>query len=233
MRILPPRLSWLWLVVFAGLTTACADSRGGSIPYATDQVPAPDKPRAAMSSEDYIVATGDVLTIDVFQAEKLSKEYVVDPSGKISVPLIGQVPAAGESIPELRRDIARRLSESYMNNPDVSIAVKESNNRMFTVDGAVRQPGMFPITEPLTLIQAVALARGTDERSNPRRVGIFRTIDGKRMAAAFDLTSIRRGKAADPQVYAGDIIVVDGSGSRSTFTTIMQSLPIFALFRPY
>lgn len=233
MRILPPRLSWLWLIIIASLTAACADKRGGSIPYAPGEISAPDRPAAPFSSEDYIVSTGDVLTIDVFQAEKLSKDYVVDPSGNISVPLIGQVSAIGKSIPELRRNIAGRLAENYMNNPDVSIAVKESTNRLLTVEGSVRQPGMFPVTERLTLIQAVALARGTDERANPRRVGIFRTVDGKRMAAAFDLTSIRRGEALDPQVYAGDIIVVDGAGKPSVFTTIMQTLPVFALFRPY
>ena len=77
------------------------------------------------------------------------------------------------------------------------------------------------------------MARGTDENSNPRRVAIFRTVGGQRMAAAFDLTSIRRGENPDPQVYAGDIVVVDGSRANSTFSKIVAALPLVAIFRPF
>lgn len=180
-----------------------------------------------------MVTTGDVLTIDVFQAEKLSKDYTVDPAGNITMPLIGAVAAVGKSVPDLRRDIARRLGEQYMNNPDVSVTIKESVNRLLTVDGAVKQAGMFPVTGPLTLIQAIAAARGLDQGANPHRVGVFRTIDGKRTAAAFDLTSIRAGEAPDPEVYAGDIVVVDGRNGQSPLLTVLQTLPVLALFRPY
>lgn len=232
MHILLPRLSWLGLVVIAGLTAGCAQSRGGTIPYSSD-MRAPDAPGKAMTVENYVVMPGDVLTIDVFQAEQLSKNYTVDPTGNLAVPLIGTVMAAGKSIPEVRRDIAGRLAKTYMNNPDVSIALKESVNRTVTVDGAVKQPGMFSVTSPLTLIQAVAMARGTDDNANPHRVGIFRTIEGKRVAAAFDLTSIRDGEEPDPQVYPGDIVVVGGGRGKSTLLTVLQTLPVIALFRPY
>ncbi len=77
------------------------------------------------------------------------------------------------------------------------------------------------------------MARGTDEFANPRRVAIFRRIDGQRMAAAFDLTSIRRGEMPDPDVYPGDIIYVDGSQARRALRDIFGALPILALFRPY
>lgn len=232
MHILLPRLSWLGLVMVAGLATGCAQGRGGTIPYAT-QMPAPDTPGKAMSVANYLVMPGDVLTIDVFQAEQLSKDYTVDPTGNLAIPLIGSIIAAGKSIPELRRDIASRLAQTYMNNPDVSIALKESVNRTVTVDGAVRQPGMFSVTSPLTLIQAVAMAKGTDEGANAHRVGIFRTVDGKRVAAAFDLTSIRDGEEPDPQIYPGDIVVVAGGKGKSTLLTVLQTLPVLALFRPY
>ena len=74
----------------------------------------------------------------------------------------------------------------------------------------------------MTLMQAVAMARGADENANPKRVAIFRQIKGKRSAAAFDLTSIRKGEMDDPAVYAGDIIVVDGSAIKAAQKQIME-----------
>jgi polysaccharide export outer membrane protein len=82
----------------------------------------------------------------------------------------------------------------------------------------------------MTLIQAVALAKGTTEDANARRVAIFRTIGGQRQAAAFDLAAIRHGEAPDPQVYPGDIIVVDGSGVKAAFKRIIQAIPALGTF---
>jgi polysaccharide export outer membrane protein len=96
----------------------------------------------------------------------------------------------------------------------------------------VKDGGQFPVGGPITLIQAVAMAKGTTEDSNPRRVAVFRTIGGQRQAAAFDLTSIRRGEMADPQIYPGDIIVVDGSSVKATEKQIFQSIPLLAIFGP-
>jgi polysaccharide export outer membrane protein len=82
-------------------------------------------------------------------------------------------------------------------------------------------------------MQAVAMARGTDENANPRRIAVFRTIGGERMAAAFDLVSIRRGQMEDPKIYPGDIVVVDGSAIKAIQREILQALPIFSVFRPF
>jgi len=102
-----------------------------------------------------------------------------------------------------------------------------------TVDGAVRESGSFPAAGPLSLIQTVAMAKGTTEDANPRRVAVFRVIGGQRQAAAFDLTAIRRGEAKDPQIYPGDIVVVDGSSIKSTQKQVLQSIPLLALFGPF
>jgi polysaccharide export outer membrane protein len=101
-----------------------------------------------------------------------------------------------------------------------------------TVDGAVNQAGQYPIAGPMTLIQAVALARGTSDDANSRRVAVFRTIGGQRQAAAFDLTAIRRGEASDPKIYPGDIVVVDGSKIKAAQKQIFQSFPLLTVFRP-
>ena len=81
-------------------------------------------------------------------------------------------------------------------------------------------------------MQAVALAGGTTEDANARRVAVFRTIGGQRQAAAFDLTAIRHGQAKDPEIYPGDIVVVDGSSVKSGFKKFVQSIPLLAIFGP-
>jgi polysaccharide export outer membrane protein len=85
----------------------------------------------------------------------------------------------------------------------------------------------------MTLMQAVALAGGADdETANMHRVAIFRTIDGKRQAAAFDLVSIQHGEMADPPVYSGDIVIVDGSGIKAAEKQLFRAFPLFSVFRP-
>ena len=101
-----------------------------------------------------------------------------------------------------------------------------------TVDGAVREGGSFNVAGPISLIQAVAMAKGTSEDANARRVAVFRTIGGQRQAAAFDLTAIRRGQSPDPQIYPGDIVVVDGSSVKATQKAILQSIPLLSIFGP-
>jgi polysaccharide export outer membrane protein len=194
---------------------------------------APDAPVVATLEEDYKIAPLDTLKINVFQVPDLSGDYEVDLTGNIAMPLVGNVKAVDKTARQLQADLVQRLGAKYLQNPDVSVGVKSSTRRSVTVDGSVRQPGIFPVTGPMTLMQAVAMARGTDENANPRRIAIFRQISGQRMAAAFDLTSIRRGEAEDPKVYSGDIIVVDGSSVKSLQREILQSIPILSIFRPF
>ena len=134
---------------------------------------------------------------------------------------------------ELDDKLTQLLGQKYFEHPDVSVAIKESTAHVVTVDGAVGQAGQYPVSGPMTLIQAVALARGTTDDANPRRVAVFRTIDGHRQAAAFDLTSIRRGEAPDPEIYAGDIVVVDGSKVKAVERQILSTVPLLGMFRPF
>ena len=149
------------------------------------------------------------------------------------MPFIGELDAANMTTAQLDERLSAKLGEKYLENPDVSVSIKRSTARVVTVDGAVRKSGSFPVAGPISLIQAVALAKGPTEEANPRRVAVFRTIQGQRQAAAFDLTSIRRGQSPDPQIYPGDIIVVDGSGIKALQKQLLQNLPIFSIFRPF
>jgi polysaccharide export outer membrane protein len=229
-----PNLARLALAVMLALAlSACAARRGGPVPYDVQNFGTPDAPAVATIEEDYKIAPLDTLKINVFQVADLSGDFEVDLLGNIAMPLIGNVKAADKTAQQLQADLVRRLGAKYLQKPDVSVGVKTSTRRNVTVDGSVRQPGMFPVNGPLTLIQAIAMARGTDENANPRRVAVFRQIGGQRMAAAFDLVSIRRGESEDPKVYSGDIIVVDGSGVKAIQREILTALPIFSVFRPF
>lgn len=227
----PRRLLALLSTLAALVVTSCADTRGGSIPY-DRPLAAPDAVNFQTLGDDYKIAPMDKLGIKVFKMEDLSGDYDVDLAGNISLPLIGEIKAANLTTVQLDDELTQKLGAKYLEHPDVSVAIKSSTAHVVTVDGAVNQGGSFPVAGPVSLIQAVAMARGTSEDANARRVAVFRTIGGQRQAAAFDLTSIRRGESPDPQIYPGDIIVVDGSSVKARQKQILQSIPLLAIFGP-
>ena len=223
----------IMLFAAAAAIAGCADKRGGPIPYNVENFGAPDAPSVIPLEQNYRIAPLDVLSVRVFKMADLTGDYEVDLTGKISMPLVGEVPAIDMTTAELDQRLTAKLGEKYLENPDVSVGVKSSTRRSVTVDGSVGKSGTYGINGPTSLIQAIAAAGGTTDKANPRRVAIFRQIGGQRQAAAFDLTSIRRGEMADPPVYPGDIIVVDGSETKEMHRQILNTLPILNIFRPF
>ena len=220
--------SSLALITLSG----CAGTRGGSIPYNVSNFGRADPPSANMLPEDYQIAPMDTLSVKLVGDDTVDGDYVVDLMGNISMPLIGDVRAAGLTPRQLDELLAQKLEEKYYEHPDVTVSMKASAGRNVTVDGAVTPAGAFPVLGPATLMQAVALAGGITDDANPHRVAIFRTIDSQRQAAAFDLVSIRRGEMTDPPVYAGDIIVVDGSTINAALKRIFMTTPLLRIFTP-
>lgn len=225
-------------LVLAGLVAAllfllsgCTEGRGGPLPYDVT-LARPDAAAIMPLEEGYRIAPLDKLTIKVLKMEDLTGEYNVDLAGNISLPLIGEVRAVNLTTAQLDGELTTKLGEKYLENPDVSVGIKESTSRVVTVDGAVKEAGAFPTIGPTSLMRAVALAGGVTEDANPRRVAVFRSVGGQRQGAAFDLVAIRRGQAQDPQIYPGDIVIVDGSGIKEAWKRLMQGLPLFTIFRP-
>src|SRR4051794_40834470 len=170
---LVPRVAFAVALMAASLIiSGCADTRGGSIPY-DRPLAAPDEQKFQVLPEDYKIAPMDTLTIKVFKAEDLSGDYSVDLAGHISLPLVGQVEAANLTTGQLDAKLKELLGAKYFENPDVSVAIKQSTAHVVTVDGAVNQAGQYPVGSALTLIQAVALAHGTSPDANARRVAVF------------------------------------------------------------
>lgn len=214
------------------LAAGCADKRGGSVPYDI-QLSRPDIESVEVVPVDQRIGPMDTIEVKVFQVEDLSGEHQVDLNGQINMPLIGKVAAQGKTAEELGQHIADRLGQKYLRSPNVNVMMKTAVAKTVTIDGAVGLPGVHPIQGTTTLIKAVALARGTTESANARRVIVFRNVKGQRTAGAFDLTAIRRAESPDPVIYGNDIIVVDGNNSRSRYREIIQTLPLLGLLNTF
>jgi polysaccharide export outer membrane protein len=229
------RLSLIAFITCAFFLLAACGGRGGPVPYEPVNFGKPDDMSASASLVPGPQRLGalDKVKITVFQSEDLSGEFQVDNTGKIDFPLIGAVAAQGKTTEELRQTLASRLGERYLQNPNVQVSLISQNEQIITVDGSVNGPGVFTVKGPTTLMRAIALARGAAPDANLSRVVVFRTINGERMAGAFDLADIRRAKVEDPVIYGNDIVIVDGSRAQRLFSQLMGSIPLLSVLRPY
>ncbi|HEY8572375.1 polysaccharide biosynthesis/export family protein [Phenylobacterium sp.] len=218
------------------LAAAAFIALAGAPALAAPSLPPPDSAGVLRpESAEYRIGAQDQLEINVFGIEELKRTVQVDSGGKILLPLVGSVQAGGRTPDELSADLVTALKKKYMKDPQVIVTVKEAQSQRVTVDGAVLQPGVYPLTGPTTLLQAVSLARGPDPKlANVKKVAIFRQVGGKREHAFYDLTAIRSGKAEDPVVYGSDIVVVDTSGAKSFFSNFQGGFGLLGmLLRPW
>lgn len=190
-------------------------------------LPPPDPSYASLDvSKTYRIGPLDKLDISVFQVDELKTEAQVDASGNISLPLIGQLTAAGKTTAELSAEIAQKLDAKYLKSPQVTVLVKEAESQKITVGGAVQQGGVFDIQGRSSLMQAVALAHGADHVADLKHVSIFRTVNGQKFVATVDLRDVQKGKIADPIVYGNDTVIVGTNGFKSTVQTLAGAAPI-------
>jgi polysaccharide export outer membrane protein len=115
----------------------------------------------------------------------------------------------------------------------VTVTVIEAASQKITVDGAVTKPGVYEMRGSTSLLQAVAMAEGPSRVADLSKVAVFRTINGQRSVALFDLGAIRQGRAEDPQVLGDDVIVVDASRLNSALREVVTALPALSIFRPF
>lgn len=196
-------------------------------------LPPPDTTSASgayQGGTDYRVGAQDLLEISVFGVPDLSRTVRVNSNGQISLPLIGGVKAGGHTIPELEQLIADSLAKNFLQNPQVSVFVKEFTSQRITLEGALKSPGIYPITGKTSLLQAVAIGGGLDPLADLKGIVIFRQVHGKKMAAVFDLRDIRLGKTEDPQIFGDDVIVVEQSGSKTAVRRFIETVPALAFF---
>jgi len=191
------------------------------------ELPPPTSTDLVAASRPYLIGPFDELSVNVFGLPELSRQQVqADASGRISLPLVGSIEAAGKTPQQLAGEIEQALRGRYIREPQVSVNLVESVSQVVTVEGEVEQPGLYPVLGRMTLLRTVATARGLTDRASRREVVVFRTVEGQKMAALYNLDAIRRGTYADPEIFANDVVVVGESRARRLFDTILQTAPL-------
>lgn len=209
----------------AGLA-GCASHRGLRPAGEYTAVPAPvASPAPAAAPVDYRINPLDELRIDVFGEPELSfKELPVNVNGTIVMPMIGVVEAQGKTTRELADRIAAAL-DHYLRRPQVAVNITQFTSQKVTVEGAVNKPGMFQSAGRVTLLDAVAMAEGTNDYAKVGEIVVFRRIGDQRYVARFDLGAIQNGTASDPAIQSGDVVVVGYSNARRLFRDTIAVLP--------
>ncbi|MHA7898757.1 MAG: polysaccharide biosynthesis/export family protein [Henriciella sp.] len=174
------KISSVALGLSALLISAC---QSGPAPV----TPTASAPATTVTVTEYTLSSGDQVKVTVFGQPDLSGQFEVDGSGTFSMPLIGQVSAEGLSVPQLESTIAAALADGYLVNPQVSAEV--ANYRPYYILGEVRNPGEYPYTNGLTVMEAVASAGGFTYRARKNVVFVRATDANAEQSVALTATT--------------------------------------------
>lgn len=192
-------------------------------------LPTPSANDMSPEPRGYAIGPLDKLSLVVFGIEDLSlKEVQVDTGGNIGVPLLGTVRAAGLSPNELAANISAGLRTKGVLNPKVTVGVEDIVSQLVAVEGEVHDPGLFAMEGRMTLLRAVAKAKGLTDNARSNDVLVFRTVNHQRLVGVYDLRALRAGTYEDPEVFANDLVVVGDSPARRTFTTLVQGAALLS-----
>lgn len=209
-------------------TAAAASASGQAAPGAT-----PSNPLATINA-DYRLAPNDLLEFDIFGIPDIKRDVRINASGLVSLPLVGPVMIAGMTAQEAETFIAAKYAEKYLQDPQVSLFIKEFTTQRITIEGAVLKPGIYPVTGQLTLLRALALAGGYAQYADLKSIMLYRILPGgKRESYKYDLDQVRGGEVEDPDIRSDDVIVVKRDSSRtalrdSLFRDIVDTINPFS-----
>jgi polysaccharide export outer membrane protein len=176
-------------------------------PGATSDVPRATSTLTPSQLADYHIVSGDKLRVEVYKDPQLSQSLQVRPDGKITLPLLGDLPAAGSTPIELRDRIAGALKE-YVTNPTVTVIVVETVPPMIYVMGEVNNPGSIGMHGPLTVVQALAMAGGFKDFANTKDIRVLRKTGRGVQTIAFNYKSAVKGESDPVALMPGDTVIV-------------------------
>ena len=188
---------------------ACLFAAPAAAAQAPPSSPSPP-PRAVPAEENpYYLAPGDVLRVVVWKEPELTTDVFVRLDGRITVPLIGDVKAAGRTTEDLASEIRTRL-RAFLEVPQVTLTVSQAVSARFYVIGEVVTSGSFPLSSRMTITQALAVAGGFREFAKRDRIVILREVNGERKAIPFNFRDLAAGTNLDQNIYlsSGDTIIV-------------------------
>lgn len=241
-------LALLWLLgaclpVYAQANQMVDAPKAVAVPAAAAPAPAdrparPIDPRGdpthSSPSADYKIAPNDLLDVEVFGVSELKRTVRVSSTGHVSLPLIGLVQVAGLTPADAEALIATQYGSRFLQDPQVSVFIREFTTQRITLDGAVVKPGIYPLVGQLTLLRALALAGGGAPLADLENVMLFRiTPDGKTQQEKYNVMKIRAGEAPDPVLQGDDLVVVNRDPRRtalrdSLFRDVIDTLNPFS-----
>ena len=195
---------------FAIAQTPSAASTGAGAQGADAAPPASDAGATKAHDATYVIGNDDKLAISVWKEPDLTRSIPVRSDGKISLPLVGEIPATGRTPLQLEMDIANRL-RNYITVPEVTVIVEQINSKKYNIVGYVNHPGSFPLTNTTTIMDAIALAGGFRDFAKTKGVYILRpNPDGTQTRFNFNYKEFIKGKNLDQniRVQAQDTIIV-------------------------
>jgi polysaccharide export outer membrane protein len=185
----------------------------------------------ALDSSEYRIKPDDILQIVVYQVPDFSRDAQVDVTGAVVLPLLGPIPAAGKTMREFQADLTKRLKAKYLQNPQVSVSVKDAIGMRVTISGQVAKPEVVPIRGNVTLMSLIAESGGFTDLADQTSVLVIRNTESGRTTSRVDASAILSGKATDPPIYGGDTIVVDESAGKNAWKNTIGALGAAGLAR--
>ena len=223
----------LCILLLSVLLTGCAGAPReiGGAPSITrvdsNELPGPDGEVGDQQQYVYKISPYDRLIVDVLGFEELKERKLdVDGSGRITLPIAGEVAVQGLSPMQAADRIAEQFRRGHVRDPRVAVNLEAATSQYVTVEGEVKKPGNHSVVAGMTLLRAVAVAEGATDFARLREVVIHRKVNGRQMVALYDLSAIRRGAYRDPLLYPRDIVVVGDSASRKLFQMLLQVSPL-------
>ena len=160
-----------------------------------------------MDPNKYIIGAEDVLYVQVWREPDFTRPVAVRPDGKITMPLIGEIQAAGETPMQLTKVLTEKLG-NYVNRPDVTVTVQEVRSKKYYIDGGVNKPGEYALVTPTRVLEALSKAGGFTEFANRRKIKILRN-EGKQ-TFTFNYNQVAKGKHLEQNIFIenGDHIII-------------------------
>jgi polysaccharide biosynthesis/export protein len=181
---------------------AAADKRAGEKPAEGAQ--------ATHSDSSYVIGANDVLAVNVWKEPDISRSVPVRSDGKISLPLVGELQASGQTPRQLEQEISTRL-KNYISEPEVTVIVTDSKSQKINIMGMVTRPGAYLLTSSTTVLDSIAMAGGFKDFAKQKSIYVLRqSADGKQERLSFNYKEVIKGKNPEQNIrlQAGDTVVV-------------------------
>jgi len=205
------KLNCLSGLIIAGLAcSAFAQSVTKQRNDSSTPQPEPTTVAANVSPADYVIGSEDVLAVNIWKEPEISRTVPVRPDGKITIPLVGDIQASGLTPKKLQDNIALGL-RSYVASPEVTVIVQEVKSLKFNIVGQIAHPGSYPLSQPMTVLDAIAVGGGLKDFAKGSHIYVLRTNNDKtQQKLSFDYKQVIKGKklAENVELRPGDTIVI-------------------------